>query len=122
MLVCTITAEAKDVYFAYYRAVINEIPFKVHHSVYCPTRIEVDYDAKTLVIKTETRGTASYTFSDIYVDTKSKVILFIDYTKDNVIGDTIGGIVFADTDYSEFNSLVIYRKNNTAIVYKHRRY
>lgn len=113
MSICTITAEAKDVYFATHRFVQNEYGELLPRSdkeAYCPTRIEVDFDAKTLLIKTKTHGTASYTFN--YFDLKEKFIIFY-----NVKGEQVGGIEFRDFNYSDFNCLIIRRKNDTLIAY-----
>lgn len=42
-----------------------KIFLNLQKEAYCPTRIELDVDAKTILIKTRTHGTASYTFSNI---------------------------------------------------------
>lgn len=113
MSICTITANAKNVYFATHRVVTNEygedFP-KSAKEAYCPTRIELDVDAKTILIKTRTHGTASYTFSNIVL--KDQGVVFFDGK-----GEVVGGIVFLDTDYSEFGALQIFRKDNTKITY-----
>lgn len=118
MLVCTITAEAKDVYFATHRSEQSE--YGEWSDTYCPTRIELDIvDTKTLVIKTKTRGTVSYTFNDIdsQRDATNSLITFYDAD-----GYKIGDILFKDTDWGtskpeDFWGLVIYRKNGTRVVY-----
>jgi hypothetical protein len=78
-IVCTMTANAqKDVYFATHRFVRNEFGELLPRSdkeAYCPTRIEVDYVAKTLLIKTKTHGTASYTFD--HFNLKEKFVFFL---------------------------------------------
>ncbi len=77
--ICTITANAIIVYFATHRLVTNEYGEEFPKSAkeaYCPTRIELDVDAKMLLIKTRTHGTASYTFSD-YVLIKGQGVVFL---------------------------------------------
>ena len=123
MLICTITANAKDVYFATHRQIQNEYGELLPRSdreAYCPTRIEVDYDAKTLFIKTKTHGTASYMFSDYdyrdllgttFEEIAKKAIVFF-----NAKGEIIGSLFFTDYNYSDFLGLTMYRKNNTAKV------
>lgn len=121
MSICTITAENKDVYFAKHRYVKNEygeyLP-KNDNAAYCPTRIEVNYDAKTLVIKTKTHGTASYVFSDtVHLPRpypKKDAVGFIDVRNEYKL---IGGMFFTDSYYSDFSSLVIFRKDDTELHY-----
>ena len=113
-IVCTMTANAqKYVYFATYRAVINEygetLP-KYKKDAYCPTRIEIDLEAKTLFIKTKTHGSVSYRFSDIRLFDKS--ISFY-----NEKDEQIGCIVFGDTDFSEFHVFGIDRKDGSSVIY-----
>ena len=118
MSICTITAEAKDVYFATCRHEQSE--YGEWSMTYCPTRIELDIvDTKTLVIKTKTRGTVSYTFNDLGSkrDETNSLITFYDAD-----GYKIGDIVFKDTDWGtgkpeDFWGLVIYRKNGTQVIY-----
>lgn len=109
----TMTADAKDVYFATHRTVTNEygevLPLNFSDA-YCPTRIEVDYDAKTLLIKTKTHGTANYTYSEFTI--KDKFICFFDVNE-----KMIGAILFLDNDLNEFVSLTICKKNDTHITY-----
>lgn len=108
----TMTADAKDVFFATHRSVQNEygeILPKNPDAAYCPTRIELDMDAKTLVIKTKTRGTANYTFSDFHAT--EKAIFFYDAK-----GEKIGGMLFSDTRFTQFEMLVI-NKGDTQIMY-----
>jgi len=109
----TMTADAKDVFFATHRTEQDEFgeiqPTKLSDA-YCPTRIEVDTEAKTLLIKTKTRGTASYTFSDFTV--YERMVSFFD-DNDNIIGS----IVFINNNLNDFVSLTINKKNNTTITY-----
>lgn len=108
----TMTADAKDVFFATHRSIQNEygeILPENPDAAYCPTRIELDLDAKTLVIKTKTRGTASYTFSDY--NATEKAIFFYDAK-----GKEIGCMLFSDTRFIQFKMLVI-NKGDTLILY-----
>lgn len=113
-IVCTMTANAqKYVYFATHRAVIDEygeMLQKTTKEAYCPTRIELDMDAKTLFIKTKTHGSVSYTFSDFDFYNKSVWLL-------NEKDEKIGGIVFEDTDLTHFQVLGIYRKDGSMVIY-----
>ena len=117
-LVSTMTADAKDVYFATRRHEQSE--YGEWSATYCPTRIELDIvDTKTLVIKTKTRGTVSYTFNDLVSNRDATNSLITFYDAD---GYKIGDILFKDTDWGtgkpeDFWGLVIYRKNGTRVVY-----
>lgn len=126
-IVCTMTANAqekelpypyytgyKEVYFATHRFVQNEFGEVLpnsHIKAYCPTRIELDITKKTLLIKTKTHGAVSYTFSDVRVE--EKFAFFLD-RKDNLIG----GIIYTDASCQYFKCLVIYRNNDTRVIYE----
>ena len=79
-IVCTMTANAqKYVYFATHRFVQNEFGEMSPNSLikaYCPTRIELDLEAKTLLIKTKTHGTVSYTISVVHMGPPYNRFLF----------------------------------------------
>lgn len=111
MSICTITANAqKNVYFAKHRYVQNEYGELLPRNdiaAYCPTRIEVDYDAKTLLVKTKTHGTASYVLGGYILLSEKRAIVFYDTE-----GKHLGMISFRDTSYSDFDTLVIDRKND----------
>lgn len=113
-IVCTMTANAqKYVYFATHRYVQNEFGEMSPNSLikaYCPTRIEVDLEQQTLLIKTKTHGTASYTISDCLV--KEDCVHFFDEK-----GNKIGGIMYTDETFQDFKGLAIIRNNNTTIIY-----
>ena len=112
MITSTMMVNAKDVFFATHRFVQNEygeiIP-KNDNAACCPTRIELDLDAKTIVIKTKTRGTASHTFSDY--SAIEDVVSFYDAK-----GEIIGWMTFSDTSFAQFTALVIL-KGDTKIAY-----
>lgn len=112
MSICTITAEAKDVYFANYRFVLNEygeILSKSFDEAYCPTQIEIDPDAQAINIKNKD-NTASYKVSEFRVNGKS--MAFYDEK-----GDLIIVITFTtDTKQLYLSSLVLFR-DDTNIVY-----
>lgn len=113
-IVCTMTANAqKYVYFATHRYVQNEFGEISPNSLikaYCPTRIELDLEAKTLLIKTKTHGTASYTISGVLV--KEDCVHFFDEK-----GNKIGGIMYTDETFQDFKGLAIIRNNNTIVTY-----
>lgn len=113
-IVCTMTANAqKDVYFATHRFVQNEfgeISPKYSKDAYCPTRIELDLEQQTLLIKTKTHGTVSYTISDVLVVEND--VHFFDGK-----GNKIGGIEYTDATFQDFKALVIIRNNNTMVTY-----
>lgn len=108
-IVCTMTANAqKYVYFATRRVVRNE--YGERKSAYCPTRIELDMDAKTLFIKTKTHGSVSYTFSNYRFYDEGVWFL-------NEKDEKIGGICFRDTDLTDFQILGIERKDGSMVFY-----
>ena len=113
-IVCTMTANAqKYVYFATHRFVQNEFGEMSPNSLikaYCPTRIELDLDAKTLLIKTKTHGTVSYTISDVLVE--EDCAHFFDEK-----GNKIGGIKYTDDTCIYFKGLAIIRNNDTIVTY-----
>ena len=113
-IVCTMTANAqKYVYFATHRFVqdeFGEISPKYSKDAYCPTRIEVDLEQQTLLIKTKTHGTVSYTISDCFV--KEDCVHFFDEK-----GNKIGCIIYTDATFQDFKGLTIIRNNNTMVTY-----
>ena len=113
-IVCTMTANAqKYVYFATHRFVQNEfgeISPKYSKDAYCPTRIEVDLERQTLLIKTKTHGTISYTFSNAFVEENG--VHFFDGK-----GNKIGAIVYTDETFQNFKGLAIIRNNDTMVTY-----
>lgn len=118
-IVYTMTANAqKDVYFATHRFVQDEYgetsPKKLDEA-YCPTRIEVDKDVKTILVKTKTYGTASYTFSNFKI-TEGKYFFY------GTKGEKIGCMVFYSTDNTLLNRLIIYRSDDTIETYEKNTY
>lgn len=119
-IVCTMTANAqeKDVYFATHRFVQDEYgetqPKNLDYA-YCPTRIEVDKDAKTLLVKSKAHGVASYPFSKFDATEKS---VFFYGTK----GEKIAIMVFYSTTQNAFNKLIIYQSDDTIEIYEQNCY
>ena len=118
-IVCTMTANAqKYVYFATHRFVQDEYgetsPKKLDEA-YCPTRIEVDKDAKTLLVKTKTHGRASYTFSN-FKTTEGKYFFY------DTKGNNIGCMFFYTTDNTLLSKLIIYRCDDTIETYESNSY
>lgn len=114
-IVCTMTANAqKDVYFATHRFVKDEygeiLPNRRLNEAYCPTRIELDLEAKTLLIKTKTHGTVNYKISDVLVE--EDCAHFFDEK-----GNKIGGIKYTDDTCIYFKGLAIIRNNDTIVTY-----
>lgn len=107
-IVCTITVSAeKDVYFATHRIIYNEYGELL--KAYCPTRIEIDVNAKTILVKTKMRGTAVYTFSNFRVIETGAGFY-------DVKGNLMAVISFAD-NYSGFRGLKIFGKDDTFVIY-----
>lgn len=120
-IVCTMTANAqKDVYFATHRFVQDEygeiLPNRRLNEAYCPTRIEVNKNTKTLLIKTKTRGTVSYKYKCINweeTDIDERLCFY------NAKLELIGCLVFDGSGFndSSFKGLFICRKNDTMVMY-----
>lgn len=109
MSIFVITANAqKDVYFATHRLVQNmygETFPKNFNDAYCPTQIEVDYSAKTLLVKTTTYSFSKYTFSN--TNRLRKDVVF--YNEEN---DIIGTLIF-NSDTGDFWGLRIEKEDDT---------
>ena len=110
----TMTANAqKEVYFAKYRYVQDEygetLP-KSRGTAYCPTRIEVDTIAKTLLVKNKKHGSTTYTFSDFTIVGHQGGVLY------DCKGKKIA--LFGLKWYTKLSFLYIYREDDTVVKYE----
>ena len=106
-------ANAKEVYFAKYRFIrteFGEMLPKTMREAYCPTRIEIDFDDKTITVKTKTHGTAVHKFDTYNIDDNSA-----QFYNENM--NLVCGLLFEDSNFQTLRLLLVQKADGTQIMY-----